>query len=98
MPDMDASRRIGEHLEHVIFRPRIIVFGGEDRLLVPLALPARLGFTGVITFGGHEIAGLLVDSGSPERRRTRPQKRQGGQRAGTAAIAIPLAGPDGENT
>ena len=42
MPDMDAPGRIREHLEHVIFRPRIVVFGGEDRLFVPLALPARL--------------------------------------------------------
>ena len=56
MPDMDAPGRVGEHLQHVIFWPRIVVFRREDRLLVPLALPARLGFAGVIAFGGHEIA------------------------------------------
>src|SRR6201996_2282532 len=60
MPDMDAPGRIGEHLQHVIFRPRIVIFGGEDRLLVPLALPARLGFACVVAFGGYEIAGLFV--------------------------------------
>src|SRR6478609_6588364 len=82
MPDMDAPGRVGKHLEHVIFRPWIVVFGGEDRLLVPLALPARLGFTGVVTFGGHGIARLFVDSGPIKRRRTRPQKRLWGQRVG----------------
>jgi hypothetical protein len=56
MPDMDAPGRIGEHLEHVIFRPRIVVFSGEDRLFIPLALPARFGFAGVVALGGHEIA------------------------------------------
>src|SRR5688572_32176621 len=55
--DMDAPRRIGEHLEHVIFRPLIVVLGGKDRLFVPDGLPAGFGFTGVVAFGGHEIAG-----------------------------------------
>src|SRR3979490_3085522 len=59
MPDMDAAGRIGEHLEHVIFRARIVVFGRKDRLFVPLALPARFGFACVVAFGGHEIAGYL---------------------------------------
>ena len=35
MPDMDAPGRVGEHLEHVIFRPRIVVFGGENGLVRP---------------------------------------------------------------
>ena len=81
MADMDAPGRVGEHLQHVIFRPRIVVFGGEDRLLVPLALPARLGFAGVVAFGGHGIAGLFVDSGRSSGRRTRPQKRLVGSTA-----------------
>jgi len=55
MPDMDAPGRVGEHLQHVIFRPLVVVFGGEDRLFVPLALPARFGISGVVAFGGHGI-------------------------------------------
>jgi hypothetical protein len=31
--------------------------------LVPLALPARLGFACVVAFGGHEIAGLFGPKG-----------------------------------
>jgi hypothetical protein len=58
MPDMDPPGRVGEHLEHVIFRPRVVVLGGEDRLFVPLALPVRLGFAGVVAFGGHGIVGV----------------------------------------
>src|SRR5713226_4350439 len=61
MPDMDAPGRIGEHLEHVIFRPRVVIPRSEDRLFVPLALPARLGFACVVAFGGHGSAGLFVD-------------------------------------
>src|SRR5258705_7889213 len=64
MPDMDAPGRVGEHLEHVVFRPRIIVFRGEDRLFVPLALPARLGITGVVAFGGHGIVSAFCGFGS----------------------------------
>ena len=79
---MDAPGRVGEHLQHVVFRPRIVVFGGENRLFVPLALPARLGFTGVVAFGGHGIAGLFVGIRPSRRRRTRPQKRLRGQRVG----------------
>src|SRR5262249_43286631 len=48
--------RVGEHLQHVVFRSRIVVFGGENRLFVPDGLPARLGITGVVTFGCHGIA------------------------------------------
>ncbi len=63
MTDMDAPGRVGEHLEHVVFRPRIVVFAGENGLVLPLALPARLGFTGVVAFGGHGgFAGGLLDS------------------------------------
>ncbi|MGY3454666.1 hypothetical protein ACVWW5_000116 [Bradyrhizobium sp. LM3.4] len=58
MADMDAPRRVGEHLQHIVFRPRIVVLGDEDRLLVPGGLPARFGVAGVIAFGGHGIVGF----------------------------------------
>ena len=32
---VDAPRRVGEHLEHVVFRARVVVFGGENAALVP---------------------------------------------------------------
>src|SRR6202007_1278776 len=72
--NMDAPGRVGEHLEHVVFRPGIVVLGGEDRPLVPLALPAQFGFAGVVAFGTHGIAWAFVDSDPSYRRRTRPQK------------------------
>src|ERR1700761_7691803 len=72
MADMDAPGRVGEHLEHVVFRPRVVVFGGEDRLLVPEGLPSRLGFTGVVTFASHGIAGIFSDLRRFRGRRTRP--------------------------
>ena len=55
---MDAPRRVGEHLEHVVFRARVVVLGGEDAALVPRLLPAGLGRAGVIALvfariGGH---------------------------------------------
>ena len=37
---VDAPRRIGEHLQHVVFRPRVVVRGREDAALVPGLLPA----------------------------------------------------------
>ncbi len=55
MAHMDAPRRIGEHLEHVILLARIVVLGGEDRLVVPDALPARFGLAGVVTFVAHGV-------------------------------------------
>jgi hypothetical protein len=59
MAHMDAPRRIGEHLKHVIFRPRVVVLGGEDRLVVPHALPARFGFAGVVAFVRHRFGSLF---------------------------------------
>ena len=55
---VDAPRRVGEHLEHVVFRPRVVVLGGENTAFVPDALPAGLGRAGVIALvfariGGH---------------------------------------------
>jgi hypothetical protein len=56
MAHMDAPRRIGEHLQDVVFRPRILVAGREDLPLVPEFLPTRLRFAGVVALGGHRIA------------------------------------------
>ncbi len=48
VPHVDAPRRIGEHLQHVVFRARVVVPRGEDAPLVPHLLPARLGLAGVV--------------------------------------------------
>ena len=53
MAHVDAPRRIGEHLQHVVFRARVVVAGREDAALVPDLLPAGLGLAGVVAFGGH---------------------------------------------
>ena len=53
VPHMDAPRRIGEHLQHVVFRARVVVTGGKDVPFVPDFLPTRLGLAGVVAFGGH---------------------------------------------
>src|SRR5690606_5487727 len=42
--DMDAPRGIGEHLEHVVFRPALVAAGAEDAGLLPFLLPFRLEF------------------------------------------------------
>ena len=53
VPHMDAPRRVGEHLQHVVFRARVVVLRGEDGLIVPGLLPARLGVAGVVAVGFH---------------------------------------------
>ena len=68
VPHMDAPRRIGEHLEHVVFLARVVVAGGEDVPLVPHLLPTRLCLAGVVAFGGHWL-GRRNPSGSPDFRR-----------------------------
>src|SRR5262249_19799338 len=55
VPHMDAPRRIGEHLQHVVFLPRVIVAGGEDAPLVPDLLPAGLRLAGIVAFARHRI-------------------------------------------
>ena len=65
VPHMDAPRRIGEHLEHVVLRARVVVAGGEDVPLVPHLLPTRLRLAGVVAFGGHWL-GRRNPSGSPD--------------------------------
>ena len=39
MPHVDAPRRIGEHLEHIILGPRGVAPGGEDARVLPRLLP-----------------------------------------------------------
>ena len=56
MAHVDAPRRIGEHLEHVIFRARIVVFGLEDLRVRPGLAPFGLGFAHVVSFGPHSGA------------------------------------------
>jgi hypothetical protein len=53
MADMDAPGRIGEHLEHVVFRPRVRIVGLEELRLRPGLLPLRFSFAGIVTFGCH---------------------------------------------
>ncbi len=53
MAHVDAPRRIGEHLEHVIFRARIVVLGFEDLRTRPGLAPFGLGFAHVVSFGPH---------------------------------------------
>ena len=53
MPHVDAPRRIGEHLQHVIFRALVVVAGQEGLPLLPDPLPLLFGFAGVIALGNH---------------------------------------------
>ena len=73
VPHVDAPRRIGEHLEHVVFRPRVVVLGGEDAALGPDFLPAGLGLAGVVTLVFARIGGhLRVFLWRAEQTRKRP--------------------------
>ncbi len=54
MAHVDAPRRIGEHLEHVVFRPRVVVLRLEQLRLVPGRLPAGFGSAGIVSFGCHD--------------------------------------------
>ena len=56
VPHMDAPRRVGEHFQHVVFRPRILVAGGEDAPLFPHLLPTRLRLAGVIALDRHGMS------------------------------------------
>ena len=57
---VDAPRRVREHLQHVIFRPRVVVFGREDAALGPDLLPAGLGLAGVVALVFARIRGALA--------------------------------------
>ena len=56
VPHMDAPRRVGEHLEHVIFRARIVLVRVKQAALLPGLLPARLGFRRIVTVFRHGSA------------------------------------------
>ena len=55
MAHMDASRRIGEHLEDVVFLARISVVRLEDLVFRPFCLPTGLGVARIVTFGSHGL-------------------------------------------
>ena len=48
MADMDAPRRIGEHLQHIVFFRRIVGIGGKTAPLIPDAAPFLLGFADIV--------------------------------------------------
>ena len=48
VPNMDAPRGIGEHLQHVILRPRRVALRREDPRLGPGLLPLRFYLGGII--------------------------------------------------
>ena len=65
---VDAPRRIGEHLQHVVFRPLVVVAGAEDAALVPDLLPARLGLGGVVAVVRHRQSQSSFGSAGARRR------------------------------
>ena len=48
MTDMQFARRIGKHLEDVVFRPCRILPRDKAAALLPSALPLRFGFTKIV--------------------------------------------------
>ena len=54
---VDPPRRIGEHLEHVVFRP-LVAPGDEGAGLVPRLLPARFAVGWIIGHGRTSAGGL----------------------------------------
>ena len=92
MAHVDAPRRIGEHLQHVVFRARIVVPGAEQVFLGPDRLPFRLGFLGVVALGSHRevrwscFRGKGKAAHAAERARTRPWMRRAGQRRISSAV------------
>src|SRR5262249_48958962 len=53
---VDASRRVREHLQHVVFLARIVVTGGENAPLVPHFLPAGLRLAGIVALDRHGMS------------------------------------------
>ncbi len=50
---VDAPRRVGEHLQDVVFRAGIVVRGFEDAGIRPRLAPARFRLAGIVSVGGH---------------------------------------------
>ena len=67
MAHVQFARRIGEHLEHVVFRLALVALGLEQLGLLPGCLPFRFGHARVET--GH---GLSLSSVIRKRRARRP--------------------------
>ncbi len=55
MADMEPSRRIGEHLQDVVFRPCRVLDGAEGAALVPDALPPGFGFPEIVSRHGAGV-------------------------------------------
>src|SRR5829696_7500469 len=84
---MDAPRRIGEHLEHVVFGPRLIHAGAEGLALLPGLLPLGLGFAEVVArwrCGGRGYRRHWCDP----KKASLAQKRLGPQRMPAAAPIV----------
>src|SRR5262249_49653535 len=76
---MDAPGGVGEHLEHVIFRPGVVVSGLEDFAISPNFLPAGLGLAGVVALvfartGGHLCVVLRRAELTRNRSKGQPEK------------------------
>ena len=72
---VDAPRRIGEHLEDVVFLARVVVRGREGAALGPDGLPLRFGLAGVVAFDAHD-ASCAERLGGRSVRRQRAQVRR----------------------
>src|SRR3546814_3969360 len=57
---VDLSRRVGEHLEHVVLLPRRVFLHGKAAGSVPALLPLFLGFLGVVTV---HVSGMATGGG-----------------------------------
>ncbi len=53
VPHMDTPRGIREHLEHIIFRARIVVLRLEELCLIPGFLPFGFGRARIVSFSCH---------------------------------------------
>ena len=76
---VDAPRRIGEHLEHVVFGPRLIHAGAEGLALLPGLLPLGLGFAEVVARwrcggSGCRRHGVIPKKRVLAQKRLRPQR------------------------
>ena len=69
MPHVDAPGRVREHLEHIIFRARVVVAGRKAGALIPHLLPLRLSIACAVSVLSHGTVGTHVvrDLGSKNR-------------------------------
>ena len=75
MPHVDAPRRVGEHLQHVVFRARRIGRDDEGAALVPDRLPMGLVFPGVVSLRrGGVVHGLPGGADSADARIRQPDE------------------------